>query len=182
MKEHYFDVTLRNPSSEPRWLLLPETFPYAGDAKPAVGDGPLAELQVFQLSQEPRTIIAEAVGSNFWALRLPGNGTITVRRLHIASWWETLPADVVLELVVASDILVGGDPFATCFSADPLSASGADVLAPRDAADPRALRFWHPSDRSPAGNRPGGKQPDYLPVVVGEVQRERVRVPICNAP
>jgi len=179
LKEHLFDVTLRNPSPEPRWLLVPETFPYEGDTKPAIGDGNLAELQIFETSKHPRTVVAQAVGSHFWAIRLVGHGTVTLRQLPISSWWENLPDSVDLPVVVASEVLVGGQPMASCFPGDPLSESGADVQAPSDAADKRALHFWHPEDRTPA---PNGKAPYDLPVEVREVQRALVRVSICRSP
>lgn len=171
LKEHSFDITLRNPTSDSRWFLLPATFPYAGDTKPAIADGGLAELQVFLLAEQPRIILAKGVGSNFWAIRLPGHGTVTFRGLRISSWWGTLPKETDLELIVASEILVQGQPLASCYPVDPSSASGADVRAPQGAGDDRSLKFWHPTDSSTSAS-----------VEVREPQRTQVRVSICGNP
>ena len=143
----YFDVGLHNPAAAPRWLILPQTFPYTGQDTPRPG-GELAELQVYRTSEQPHTILAKGVGGNFWALLLPAGGDITIRGLPIQSWWETMPTTTTLELLVASEVMVGDRSLADSISGVALSESGADVQAPRDAADPRAQAFWHPDDPS----------------------------------
>ena len=144
LKEHRFDVVLQNPSKEARWMVLPSTFPYANDTKPASGDSPVGELQIFRLSAHPKVLLTEAVGGTFWAVKLPAGGKVSLRRLRIESWWEHVPASVVLEVLVAREITVDGQSLGAILGEDPVAESGADVLAAKDAGDPRALRFWHP--------------------------------------
>ncbi|MBI4699789.1 MAG: hypothetical protein HY744_01260 [Deltaproteobacteria bacterium] len=144
LKEHRFDLVLRNPAVEPRWLLLPDVFPYAGEARPAPGLDPEVELQVYLLAEAPRVVIINGVGGNFWAVRLPGRGQVTLRGLAIRSWWDEVPPATRLQAIVAREIWVGGLPLAARIETDPMSETGADVAAPKDASDPRALRFWHP--------------------------------------
>jgi len=161
----YVDVTLHNPADGPRWILLPETFPYAGDTKPAPGDGPLAELQIFEVSKSPRVILAKAVGSHFWTVRMAAGARIDISRLPIDSWWEKTPSEVELAAIVATEVLVDGKPLSACYEADPLSVS-ARVAAPKDAGDPRALKSWHPA----------GDRARSAPVVVREERRHTVRL------
>lgn len=172
LKEHFFDVTLRNPAPEPRWLVLPGTFPYAGSTEPAPG-GEEIELQPFVIGKRPRVVIVKGVGGNFWAVRLPGGGRLTLRKLVIESWWETVPASVDLEVIIAREVTIGGTALAALVSADSMSESGADVLAPADAAAPGGLPFWHPTSSA-------------APVVFDIESRARVAVPLgskeCGLP
>lgn len=167
LRSHYFDVTLRNPADGPRWLILPETFPYEGAKDPYPGQGAMAELQVFQVARAPRVVLGLAVAiGGFWAVKLPAGGTLTLRELPIDAFWEEGPKAVDLEVIVAREITAGGQPLGTRFGADALSETGADAKAPRDAADPRALSFWNPSD---------GKS---VPIRFDEESRARVSVPL----
>lgn len=146
--EHSFDVTLRNPDAEPRWLVLPTSFPYEGQTTPRPGAGEVAEVQVFELSKAPRVVIGKTIGGEAWVLHLPGRETVTLRGLKIASWWETMPESVTLEVIVASALRLGDAPLPEAIGVPFASQGGAEVEAPRDAADPRALSFWHPADGS----------------------------------
>ncbi len=164
MALHYFDVALHNPSDGPRWLILPETFPYEGQDDPRPG-GLLAELQIYRLSTQPSTIIAKGVGGNFWALRLPAGGDITIRRLPITSWWGDFPKSTPIELIIAKDVLVAGAPLESLFQGESLCQSGATVDAPSDAGDTRGEQFWHPADRLSGA-----------PIEIVEESRERIVV------
>jgi hypothetical protein len=140
---HRFDVSLRNPASYERWLVLPATFPYETSTHPAPGEGSLAELQLFLLSESPRVVLAKGVGGAFWAIRLPAHGDLVLRRLPIESWWPTTPPEVAIDVLVAREFTVDGAPLASQTGGDPTCGSGADVLAPDNAGDKRALPFWH---------------------------------------
>ena len=160
-----FDVTLTNPATAPRWLILPSTFPYTGREDPAPG-GREIEVQAYRLSSKPRVVIVEGVSAHFLALRLPGGGTVTLRGLAIESWWNEQPDAVTLEVLVARQITVGGTPLAELVSEDPTSAAHADVDARFDAGHPGALPFWHPKAETGA------------PVTFDVESRGRVRVPL----
>lgn len=166
--EHSFDVTLRNPDAEPRWLVLPTSFPYEGQATPRPGAGEVVEVQVFELSKEPRVVIGKTIGGEAWVLHLPGHATVTLRGLKIASWWETIPESVALEVIVASALRLGDAPLAEAIGVPFASQGGAEVEAPRDAADPRGLSFWHP-----AGER-------GVPLNLEVVSRASLRVPLAR--
>ena len=166
LKSHGFDVALRNPSAEPRWLILPATFPYAGREDPAPG-GEEVELQIFTVSEAPQVIVARGVGGHFWAVRLPGAGTLKLRNLKISSWWDEVPASVVLRVIVAKEIRLGERGIAEVVGMSFDSASGVDAAAPEGAADGRALKFWHPEGE-------GG-----IAVTFAEESRSEVEVPLA---
>ena len=128
---HSFDVTLKNPSKEARWLILPRTF-----GEFARGDE--SELQIYKLA--PNVSFAYGVSSNFQAVKLPGNGSITLRDLKIESWNH--PKSVELEVLVAKSLKIGEVSLEKWI---PESASGQEVKAPASAADPRAQKFQHPN-------------------------------------
>lgn len=148
LKSHGFDVALRNPASEPRWLILPNTFPYAGRQDPAPG-GEEVELQIFKVSEKPAVVMVEGIGGHFWAVRLPGGGTLTLRNLRIQSWWDEVPETTQLRMIVAREVLLGERGLADAVGQSLDSASGADALAPEGAGDPRVVKFWHPADEQP---------------------------------
>jgi hypothetical protein len=128
---HSFDVTLQNPSHEARWLILPRSF-----GEFARGDE--SEVQIYKLSA--KVTFAYGVSSNFQAVKLPANGSITLRDLKIESWNH--PKSVELEVLIAKSIAIGEVPLERWVSE---SASGQDVKAPASAADPRAEKFQHPN-------------------------------------
>ncbi len=141
LKTHLLDVTVQNLAPEPRWIALAETFPYEGSEEPRIGQGKVAELQVFELSRAPRVVVVLTVATGgVWALRLPAEGTVMLRKLRIDSWWQDVPATAELEVVSAREILLGSRPMATCIAGPATSEAGADVEAPEDAADPRIVR------------------------------------------
>jgi hypothetical protein len=147
LKQHGFDVTIKNPAGEPRWLVLPDTFPYAGREDPAPG-GELSELQVYELSERPMAFIIKGVGANLWAVKLPGGGTMTLRNLKISSWWDEVPATTTLRMIVARELRLGERPLDEVVGQFLLSSSGFVGEAPESAADPRADKFWHMPDNS----------------------------------
>lgn len=145
LKSHGFDVVLQNPASEPRWLILPNTFPYEGREDPAPG-GEEVELQIFRVSEAPAVVVVEGISGHFWAVRLPGGGTLALRNLRIQSWWDEVPDATTLRMIVAREVLLGERPLAEVVGQALDSASGADAPAPEGAGDKRALKFWHPPD------------------------------------
>jgi hypothetical protein len=141
LEQHFFDVAVRNPSSEARWIVIPSTFPSDGEAWPK---GNETEVQSFQLGDNPRVVLAHAVVGHFYAVRLPGHGTLMLRELPISSWWSEPRSKATLPVVLARDLRVGGEPIDKLLGFDAASASGADVTAQQGAGDARAKKFWHP--------------------------------------
>lgn len=160
-----FDVTLHNPSSNPRWLILPATLPYQGDTVPAPG-GVETELQVFLLSKHPRVLLLYGVAGNFQAVLLPGQGWVTLRNLPIEAWWQEVPAKTDLEVIVARSVTIGGAALGDLIGALANSESGAAVDAQSNAGDERSLQFWHPKEGS------------FPPIAIDVESRAKISVPI----
>ena len=158
-------MTLHNPSSNPRWLILPETFPYEGDTEPAPG-GVETELQVFLLSKQPRVLLVYGVAGNFQAVLLPGRGWLTLRNLPIEAWWHEVPAKTDVAVLVARSVTIGGAALEDLIGASAKSESGATIEAQSHAGDERALRFWHP------------KAGSYPPIVIDIESRAKISVPL----
>ena len=170
LAENYFDVALRNRSDEPRWFVLPETFPF-DDKEPTASPGGEGEVQWFQLSKAPtNVVIAMGVYTGMWALLLAGHATVGLRDLKISSHWSDRPKTVRLTLLIVKSITVGGKPLANSVSVDPLSQGGL-TDAPRSAADPRALPFWHPADRTKSE-----------PVVLDIESRQTLEIALSDGP
>jgi hypothetical protein len=149
LKIHYFDISLHNPADGPRWLVLPSDFRYAGET-PAMPVDDVAELQAFVLAERPRVVMVKGVGAELWAVRLPAHGSVRLRRVAIESGWEDVPATAELEVIVAKDLTIGGSALDALLGVDVASETGADVQAPGDAADPRAVKYWHPVKNAPS--------------------------------
>ena len=158
-----FDVALRNPSAEPRWMILPATFPYAGRSEPAPGSSKVLELQIFRLAGG-KVVFVKAVGGEFQAVKLPGRGTIKLRGLNIDSWWEKRPASVELELIVAPTVKIGGQTLETIVRGKALSASGVETGVPGDLSGEPDVTMWHAKDH------------DEVPVTIEVESRARVTV------
>ncbi|MFO0552051.1 MAG: hypothetical protein U0271_26935 [Polyangiaceae bacterium] len=140
----YFNVSLRNPSGEPRWIVIPDTLPHTGEADPAPG-GDVAELEIYLLSQSPRATLVRAVGGHYWAVWLPGHGHMTLRDLGIKSWNEDA-STIVIETLIAREITFDGAPLASVIGPNARSDSSVETDAPASISDPRAQKFWHPDD------------------------------------
>jgi len=138
------DLALHNPSAEPRWLLIPATFPSEGQPWQPHGRE-ACELQPYLLSESPRVLWIYGVCGGFHAAHLPGDGTLEVAGVIIDSWWEDLPTSVELELIVARELRVGGQSMDALLGMPTASATGASVQAHVDAGDGRVLPMWHPN-------------------------------------
>ncbi len=163
-----FDVTLRNPSAEPRWLLLPATFPYEGRSEPAPGSSKVLELQIFRLARG-QVLLVKAVGGEFQAVKLPGRGTITLRGLNIDSWWDKRPASVELEVIVARAVKIDGQALEKIVRGEALSKSGIEVVAPWDLSGDPDVTMWHAKDHG------------EVPATFEVESRTRVTVPLSKA-
>jgi hypothetical protein len=137
----FFDVVLRNPANGPRWIILPDVFPYEGRNDPLPG-GEVSELQRFELGG---VHFVQAIGANLQAVKLPAHGIVTLRRLTIDSWWDKPHDSTEIEVMVARSIKIGGSPLEELGVG--LSASGADVEIPRGVDH---ATFWHPKEHEHA--------------------------------
>jgi hypothetical protein len=169
LKEISLDVTVRNPTSEARWLVLPRTFPSASDSEPRPG-GAECEIQIFELAHEPRTAIAEGVCANFWAVRLAPGAVLALSKLRVEAWWQDVPAAVDLEVLIAKDVIVGGESLGAIVGDG--ASPGGEFAAPTGASDPRAASFWHPHD--------GRTEGESVPVEIAIESRAEVTVALAE--
>ncbi len=138
--ELYFDVVLRNQAPEPRWFLLPRSMG-PGQAGLSSKRG-IDVLEVFAPKGKGRVIIGEFLGTGgFQALLLRSGGEVRLRRLRI-SFWGDLPENVQVEILIAKNLLIGGEPASDWFGLDPASDSRADISegVPDEARNVRTKR------------------------------------------
>ncbi len=162
---HYFDIVVRNPSSAPRWMILPIAFPELGHKDLPARDE-VAELQMFRLSRG--AFFVKSVGGNFQALKLPAHGSITLRGLSIESWWGELPAKVDITLIIARSIKVGGTSLEKIGGEATMSPSGIAVDVPWDLGGDPKVTFWHPRNAQSAA------------VVIDEESRVSATIPLLT--
>jgi hypothetical protein len=138
---HFVDVTLRNPASQPRWMLVAGSFGEPDLLSPVVG---LTEtlVRVYVLSTSPRLVVFEAVFGNFVAVKLPQHGVATLRRVPVSSDDIT---DRELGIIVARTLDVGGTKFEAMVRGSALSDSPADATMPEETA---SVSTWQPRDPS----------------------------------
>ncbi|MGC4118012.1 MAG: hypothetical protein QM765_26370 [Myxococcales bacterium] len=100
------DVALRNPGPKPRWVVLPRS---VGSS----GVGGVRGVTVWQLPGSPGAWLWELEGlGGGWAVRLPPGGEATLRSWGLESWFSPIPATIPVEVVLADDLMVGGEPVA----------------------------------------------------------------------
>ncbi|AFZ22993.1 hypothetical protein Cylst_0668 [Cylindrospermum stagnale PCC 7417] len=117
----FFDITLRNDQSEPRWFILPSKL----NLPPGKGvDG----VEVFHLGGKGRVIIGRFQGTGgFQILLLPPKAEVTLRGLPI-SFWGIPPKDSLsVDVIIADRLTIGNEPAEAWFSSDPTSDVRADV-------------------------------------------------------
>ncbi len=155
------DVVLRNTESSPRWFVLPSSF---GPALHAAGpkDG-VDALEVFTPEGSGHVVIGRFLGTaGFQALLLPAHAELRLRRLPI-SYWGELPDSINIDVVIAKQVLIGGERGETWFGDDPQSSVTADIV--EDAENP--MRISH-SKRTPDNKE--------VTIAIEEERRVRVRV------
>lgn len=122
-----FDITLHNPFDSQRWFLLPSSLMQeSGGIKK---DG-IYGLQVFELEGEGRVILGRFLGATgFQALLLPADAELKMRRFPIQFYGELPPEMISIDLVIARQLQINGEPAAAWFGLDPSSDGQADVSA-----------------------------------------------------
>jgi hypothetical protein len=118
-----FDAVLRNAAGEPRWFLLPGDLP--AQAKHGGVDG----LEVIELAGRGRAVVGRFLGTaGFQAVLVPAGAAVRLHGLPLGYWGEPPAAGVPVEVVIARDLTVGGEPARAWFgSASPTSEAGADA-------------------------------------------------------
>ncbi len=139
-----FEVTLRNHFDGPRWFMLPSKFSSASEQ---MGGNGVSAVQVFALGGQGRVIVGRFLGApGFQALLLPAGAELKLRRFPI-QFFGKLPEDSLsMEVVIASQLTIGGEPAEAWFGMDPTCDLQADVtedqrqrLGSRHAPDLKAV-------------------------------------------
>jgi hypothetical protein len=121
----YFDVTLRNNSSEPKWFLLPSNLGQNNQLDPATGG--VDAVEVFAPKSKNRVLIGHFLGTGgFHALQLAGGAEVRLRDFAISFWGEP-PDQLAVSVIIAKQLNVGGESAATWFGVDPLISGKADT-------------------------------------------------------
>lgn len=125
----FFDVMLVNEYSEPRWFLLPDWL----EAMPTPEKFAIDIVEVYQLSGQGRVAVGHFSGSSgFQALLLPAGAQVKLRRFPILFRGQipvSIPTSVRMEVVIASQLTVGGKPAGGWFGMNPMSDVRAEVKA-----------------------------------------------------
>jgi len=101
-----FDVSLRNPGPKARWVLLPNS---VGSSR----SGGVRGVTVWELPGSPAAWLWELEGAGGgWAVRLPPGGEATLRGWGLESWHSPILQAVSIEVVLADELLLGGEPVA----------------------------------------------------------------------
>jgi hypothetical protein len=121
----YFDVTLRNNSSEPKWFLLPSNLGQNNQLDPARGG--VDAVEVFAPKSKYRVLIGHFLGTGgFNALQLAGGAEVRMRNFAI-SFWGDPPDQLPVSVIIAKQLTIGGESAATWFGVDPLISGKADT-------------------------------------------------------
>src|SRR5205807_5393294 len=106
LAELYFDVTLRNDRTAPRWFLLPSNL---GSGMAAIGKKGVDTLEVFAPQGQGRVIVGHFLGTGgFHALLLPPRAEVRLRLFPISDWGDP-PANLEIEIVMARQLTIGGE-------------------------------------------------------------------------
>jgi hypothetical protein len=121
----FFDVVLRNDRRSPRWFLLPSNL---GPGHGLIGEkGGVDTLQVFTPRGNGQVIIGRFLGTGgFQALLLPPRAEVRLRRFPISFWGE-IPANLQIEIVIASQLTIGDETAERWFGVKALSSARADI-------------------------------------------------------
>lgn len=145
MSRVLFDAILRNTHTEPEWFLLPYNLLRTPRSDVDV-------VEVYELHGTGRVVVGHLGGlDGMYALLVPPGGRVRLRGLPLLALDEP-PERANLEVVVAGDLRIGGEPAAAWFGMDPMSDVDADVQAEalRDQAAVQTARYPEGGGEVPA--------------------------------
>lgn len=121
-----FDVSLHNPDDKARWFILPTTL---DSFAPSLDIGIINSWEVLKLEGKGQAILGRFSGlGGFYALSLPAKATVTLRKLPLSLWEETLVNAVKVDVIIASSFVVGDTPATELFPSDITTSDMADVM------------------------------------------------------
>jgi hypothetical protein len=166
--ELVLDVTLQNHYNQPCWFLLPYAIylpiEEGGDVNSLpIGTGGVNLVEALRLNGKGRVILSRFLGdSQYQAFLLPAGAKLKLRRLSIALWDYGVLDEVQVQVVIASQLKINGEPVNTWLGINPMSDVKADVIADDDES---------------LGSRRVGNY-ETVPVSIVEKERFKVLVPL----
>ncbi|MCL1463218.1 hypothetical protein [Argonema galeatum] len=125
LKHLVFNITLRNQSHEPRWFLLPKQLTIS----PQLVDLRIEQANILELHDRGRLIVGNFYGyDGFWALLLPGNAEVKIRRFRFSFWGEDIIESIPIEVVIGSHFAIDGKPAESWLGVNFMSDVRADVI------------------------------------------------------
>jgi hypothetical protein len=120
-----FDVTVSNGADAARWAIMPDTL--AG--KPTALATQVWSVGAYVLGEPGRVTAVHAVAEAGWyAVLVPSGGEVRLENLPFAFWGEPGPS-AELEVVLAEEIEIDGQPLLARLDLDARSDGGAAVDA-----------------------------------------------------
>ena len=146
----YADVTLVNGADAARWFALP-VLAKPIPTPPHPGVTGVTPFRVTGARGTAYLLRFRGTGA-VQAVRIPARGTVRIRHVELDLWQERPTAPLPLDVTIAPELAVGGQPVAAWLPGDPTSDADADVertegLRPYDVADAREvpLTFTDPT-------------------------------------
>jgi hypothetical protein len=113
LKRLDLDVTVKNSSDKPRWLFVPGTV-----------DSPTKTGGVYGVTIYEGGLWSIEGSRGGTAVKLAPQSEATLKSIGVQAWYSDLPPKIVLPLVFADDLTLGGKPIAAFVGADQ-AAKGA---------------------------------------------------------
>jgi len=143
LAELYFDITLHNYQTGPRWVLLPSNLP---GTSALLTKGGVDTVEVFEPRGRGRVIVGHFLGTGgFYALLLPARAEVRLQMFPI-SYWGNPPDQLQLEVLTAKGLTIGGETAEAWFGLDPTSSARA-AIAESVLSQTRMVGSRHSPDR-----------------------------------
>lgn len=115
------EVVLRNDRSEPHWFLIPTSLPR--DPR----SGGVYKVEVSAISGPQPGVIGYLHGTDAYAaVLLSPHAEVKMHGLQIDYWGEALPHALEVQVRIASEVSLGGEPLRQWFGVDPMNTGRVD--------------------------------------------------------
>ena len=156
----FFDITLSNERAGPRWFLLPDRLGPEREAAAYAVD----IIEGYELQGQGQAGVVHFGGSHgFQALLLPAGGRVELQRFPIL-FWGKMPDSVLIEVISANQLTVGGKPAEAWLDIELMSDAQAMASAEALANQSQVVAVK--------------RMPDYKEVSVAIVEDSRVEFEI----
>jgi len=162
LKRLFFNVTLRNQRTEPRWFLLPSVV----HPKDKMLKGGIDGVEVYTLQGGARVIAGRFLGTGgFQAVLLPPSAEVKLTKMPVDCWYPTLKECAVpIEVVIARQLTLGGEPAESWLGDKPMS-------------DARGEASFEGAKRAGGKHAPGNKE---VPAALTETNKVHLSLVISG--